>query len=161
MFETRTIPEARSIVLLKRCFTIIVSVYLVIGMISAYRAFYQVRSLELQSSDVVQSGSTITTNVVSYARGAVDVRIELVQDDHSAMIGFQRVHGNEWGLFDPRTQHGSQTVVLTDEMLTQFTAGEAIIRATATGRPQWGRLPPPLIRERVVTIQPQQTAHRI
>jgi len=153
MFETRAIPEARGIVLLKRVFTMVVSVYLVIGMISAYRAFYQVRSVEIQSADVLQSGSAITTSVVSYARGAVDVRVELVQDDHAAPIATFRVHGNEWALFDPRTQHGSQTNVLTADVIEQFANGKAIVRATAIGRPQWGRLPPPLIRERVVNIQ--------
>ena len=153
MFETRTIPEARSIVLLKRVFTIVVSVYLVIGMISAYRAFYQVRSVEIQSADVLQSGSAISTSVVSYARGPVDVRIELVQDGHSATIAAMRVRGNEWALFDPRTQHGSQSILLTDNVLKQFANGKAIVRATAIGVPQWGRLPPPLIRERVVRIQ--------
>ena len=153
MFETRTIPEARGIVLLKRVFMIGVSVYLVIGMISAYRAFYQVHSVEIESADVLQSGSAITTNVVSYARGPVDVRIELVQDGHSATIAALRVRGNEWALLDPRTQHGSQSIVLTDEVLKQFANGKAIVRATAIGRPQWGRLPPPLVRERVVSVQ--------
>ena len=153
MFETRAIPEARGIVLLKRVFTIVVSVYLVIGMISAYRAFYQVRSVEIQSADVLQNGSAISTNVVSYARGPVDVRIELVQDGHAATVGVFRVRGNQWALFDPRTQHGSQTVMLTDDVLRQFANGKAIVRATAIGRPQWGRLPPPLVRERVVNIQ--------
>ena len=120
MFETQTIPEAHSIVLLRRIFKIVVSAYLVIGMISAYRAFYQVRSLDIQSPDVLQSGSAITTNVVSYARGAVDVRVELVQDDHVGTIATFRVHGNEWALFDPRTQHGSQTTTLTDDVLKQL-----------------------------------------
>src|ERR1051326_1099374 len=144
MFETRAIPEARGIVLLKRVFTIIVSVYLVIGMISAYRAFYQVRSVEIQSADVLQSGSVISTNVVSYARGPVDVRLELVQYGQSATIAAMRVRGNEWGLLDPRTQRGSQSVGLTDDVLIQFASGKAIVRATAIGRPQGGRLPPPL-----------------
>jgi hypothetical protein len=81
------------------------------------------------------------------------VRIELVQDEHSATIANFRVRGNQWALFDPRTQHGSQTTVLTDDVLKQFANGKAIVRATAIGRPQWGRLPPPLIRERVVNIQ--------
>jgi hypothetical protein len=153
MFETRTIPEARGIVLLKRIFMIGVSVYLVIGMISAYRAFYQVHSVEIESADVLQSGSAITTNVVSYARGPVDVRIELVQDGHAATIATLRVRGNEWALLDPRTQHGSQTIVIAGDVLKQFANGKAIVRATAIGRPQWGRLPPPLIRERVVNIQ--------
>ena len=153
MFESRTIAETRAIVFLKRGFKIIVSVYLVIGMISAYRAFYQVRSLDLQADDVLQSGSTITTNVVSYARGPVRVRLELLQEDHSVTIATQFVRGNEWGLFDPRTQHGSQTTFVSDEVLKQFADGQAIVRATATGVPQWGRLPPPLVRERSVTIQ--------
>jgi hypothetical protein len=153
MFETRTVPEARGLVLLKRVFTIAVSAYLVIGMISAYRAFYQVRSVEIESADVLQSGSAISTNIVSYARGPIDVRIELVQDGHSATIAALRVRGNEWALLDPRTQHGSQSIVLADDVLKQFANGKAIVRATAIGRPQWGRLPPPLIRERAVSIQ--------
>jgi hypothetical protein len=128
-------------------------VYLVIGMISAYRAFYQVHNVEIQSDNVLRSGSAITTSVVSYARGPVDVRIELVQDGRSATVAAMRVRGNEWALFDPRTQHGSQTNVLTAEVLKQFANGKAIVRATAVGRPQWGRLPPPLIRERTVNIQ--------
>jgi len=153
MFQTRTIPETRAIVLLRRGFKIIVSVYLVIGTISAYRAFYQVRSLDLQGHDVVYNGSAITTDVVSYARGPVRVRLELVQNGKSVTIASQLVRGNEWGLFDPRTQHGSQTTSVTDDVLNQFGDGTAVIRATATGVPQWGRLPPPLVRERVVTIQ--------
>ena len=153
MFETRAIPEAHAIVLLKRVFMIVVSVYLVIGMISAYRAFYQVRSVDIQSDEVLRSGSAITTSVVSYARVPIDVRIELVQDGHSATIAGMRVRDNEWALFDPRTQHGSQTNVLPTEVLKQFANGKAIVRATAIGRPQWGRLPPPLICERVVNIQ--------
>jgi len=153
MFESRTIPEARGIVLLKRVITIVVSVYLVIGMISAYRAFYQVRSVDIQSPDVLQGGSQISTSVVSCARGPVDVRLELVQDGHSATIAALRVRGNDWALFDPRTQHGSQSIVITADVLKQFANGKAILRATAIGRPQWGRLPPPLIRERVVNIQ--------
>jgi hypothetical protein len=157
MFESRTIREARAMVLLKRLFTVAVSVYLVIGTISAYRAFYQVRSLELQSPDVLREGEAITTNVVSYARGAVDVQIELVQEQHTLLLGFQRVHGNDWALFDPRTQHGTQTVVVTDDVLKRFADGKAIVRATATGRPQWGRLPPPLVREKVITIQRTST----
>jgi len=91
--------------------------------------------------------------MVSYARGPVDVRIELVQDQHSATVGLQRVCGNEWALFDPRPQHGQQTVAVTEDILKQFADGKATVRATATGRPQWGRLPPPLIREKVVSIQ--------
>jgi len=37
-------------------------------------------------------------------------------------------------------------------MLAGFDAGAATLRASAVGRPQWLRVPPPTIRERSVTI---------
>ncbi len=48
MFD-RSIRETRWLVLLKRACVIAVAVYLVIGMISLYRAVTQIRSLEIQS----------------------------------------------------------------------------------------------------------------
>jgi hypothetical protein len=49
MFETRTIPEARPIVWLKRFFVLVIVALLAIGAVSSHRAYIQVRSLELNA----------------------------------------------------------------------------------------------------------------
>jgi hypothetical protein len=147
---------------------VLLAVYLVIGLISAYRAWYQVHSLDLrltgfgqvfipndprQSSVVsVRSGSTIETTLVSYARTTIDVRVELIQGGHAEVLMQQTVRGNEWGFFDPRTRRASQSTVLTDVLLSRFERGRALVRATAVGREQWTRLPPPVIQESAVEI---------
>jgi len=54
--------------------------------------------------------------------------------------------------FDPRAKSATQQVVLNANHLAGFQPGEALLRATATGRPQWGRTPPPVVREMKVQI---------
>ncbi len=154
MFEGSLIKEKRPIVLLKRVGLLLFGVYFVILMLAGYRAYYQVRSLELQSPDsIVKPGATIKTTVVSYARTGVTVRLDLIQGGRSETLAVQGVRGNEWALFDPRSREASQTTVLTKDVLDRFAPGPAQLRATATGRPQWMRLPPPVVREQVVEIQ--------
>ena len=145
--------ETRWLVFLKRVCVVVVGVYLVIGMIALYRAVTQIHSLEIQSDGIVRSGSAITATVVSYARTPIDVRIELVQDAHSEIVAVQRVQKNDWALLDPRTREATQTAVLTDDLLKKFAGGHAVVRATAVGRAQFGRLPPPMVREVAVNIQ--------
>lgn len=152
MFETR-IRETRWLVLLKRAGLVAVSVYLAIGMIALFRAVTQIHSLDLQSDGIVRSGSAITSTVVSYARVPIDVRIELVQDAHTEIVAVQRVQKNAWALLDPRTREATQTAVLTDDLLGRFAGGKAIVRATASGRQQFGRVPPPMVREVTVNIR--------
>lgn len=153
MFESLTIREARSMVVVKRTFKLILSAYLVIGLIAGYRAWFQVKSLELRSTDsVLRQGSAIQSTVVSYARTPVDVRLELVQGTHAETFAVQRVPNNTWSFFDPRTRKASQNAVLTSDVLDRFKPGKAQVRATATGRPQLTRLPPPLVREVEVEI---------
>lgn len=152
MFD-RSIRETPWLVLLKRACVVVVGIYLVIGMIALYRAVTQIHSLELQSDGIVRGGSAIRATVVSYARTPIDVRIELVQEAHSEIVAVQRVQKNEWALLDPRTREATQTAILTDDLLERFEGGEAIVRATASGRAQFGRLPSPLVREQAVNIQ--------
>jgi hypothetical protein len=152
MFETK-IRETRWLVFLKRACVVVVGVYLVIGMIALYRALTQIHSLELQSDGVLRNGSAVKATVVSYARVPIDLRIELVQDAHSEVVAVQLVQKNEWSLLDPRTREATQTAVLSDDVLERFEGGKAIVRATAFGRLQFGRLPPPIIREVTVDIQ--------
>jgi len=153
MFESFAIRDTRAIAWVKRACLIVVSVYLVIGMIAAYRALVQVHSLEIRTSDAVREGSDVSATVVSYARVPLDMRIELVQDGHSEVIAVQRIPKNEWSLLDPRTRESSQAAVLTDDVLKRFAEGKAILRTTVIRRQQLGRHPPPVVRERVVTIQ--------
>ena len=141
---------------MKRTFQVAVGAYLVIGLIAGYRAWYQVHSLDLTTStSTLQIGSPITTKVVSYARTPVTVKLELIQGTHSEVLATRGVRSNDWSFFDPRPQQATQTVVLNSEVLAHFQTGPAQLRATATGRPQLSRVPPPLVRELSVEIQPE------
>ena len=139
-------------VLLKRIL-LIIAVHLLIGLISTYRAYYQIHSLDVTTTDIVQPGSTIKTEVVTYGRSFADVRLELIQHGKTLTLHDQQVAANEFGFYDPRTQTASLSVVITPEMLERFAAGSAVLRATAVGREQWTRLPPPVVREVNVTIR--------
>ena len=141
------------LVWVKRACVMLAGVYLVIGMIAAYRALVQVHSLEIQSAEVLEAGSEVKATLVSYARVPLDWRIELIQDGHSEVIAVQRVPKNEWALLDPRPRESTQTVVLTDDILGRFTEGTAIVRATVDRRQQLGRHPPPVVREQVVGLR--------
>jgi hypothetical protein len=155
MFEIRSIPEARPIRWLKRFFVFVIVALLAIGAVSSHRAYIQVRSLELNAPHLLSAGSIIETAVVSSGRTTVDVDVDLIQGTHSERLFSLRVRGNELGFFDPRTQHGSQSVTLTSEILSRFQAGAARLRSVATGREQWMRLPTPTVRELDVEVAPQ------
>jgi hypothetical protein len=89
---------------------------------------------------------------VSWARTESDARIEIVQGRDTAMLGEVYVSRNREPVFDPRPRRGSVIVTLTSETLARFENGPAVLRASAVGRPQWLRVPPPTIREQPVTI---------
>ena len=155
MFESLTIYEAPAIVWLKRVFKFVIVALLAIGMVSSYRAYVQVRSLELSAPRVLSAGSVVKTEVVTSGRTAADVEIELIQGAHSERLFKLHLNGNEFGFFDPRTQHTSDSITLTSEILSKFQPGAARLRSVATGRHQWMRLPPPTVRELEVEIQNQ------
>jgi len=153
MFESLTIHEARPIVWLKRVFVFVIVALLAIGGVSSYRAYVQVRSLELSAPRVLSAGSVVTTEVVSSGRTTVDVQVDLIQGAHSEHLFNVHLRGNELGFFDPRTKHASDSITLTSETLSKFQPGAALLRSVATGRHQWMRLPPPTVRELEVEIQ--------
>ena len=154
--------------LLKRLCLVGLSTYFVIGLISAYRAWYQVKSLDVglagfgslfvpndpraQSVGGVAIGSVFEAHLVSYARTHIDVRLELIQGSKVETLKLETLPGNEWGFWDPRTRQRSFKATLTDEVLSHFQPGGATLRATATGRHQWMRLPPPVVREMTVEL---------
>lgn len=153
MFESVVIKQARSMVVVKRAFQLIVGTYLVIGLIAGYRMWFQVRSLELHSTDsILRPGSIIETSLGSYARTPIEVRLELVQGAHAETFALQHLPDNDWAFLDPRPRQASQTNVLTADVLSRFEKGKALVRATALGCPQLSRTPPPVVREVEVEI---------
>ena len=153
MFDALTIKDAWPIAWLKRMFVAIIGTLLVIGAISAHRAWVQVRSLDLKAPQTLAAGSTVEIAVVSSGRTMLDVDVELIQGSHSEKLFRLHLRGNELGFFDPRPRDGSQTAALTKETLAGFQPGPARLRAVATGREQFTRLPPPTVREMDVNIQ--------
>jgi hypothetical protein len=154
MFESLDSKESRALALLRRAALAFLALCSVTALASGHRAYFQVRALELRvDAPVLRAGSVVETEVVSSGRTHVDVRVELVQGSHAETLAVQSVRGNEWGSIDPRTRRASQRIVLTPEVLSRFREGAAVLRATATGRPQWMRLPPPTVRETAVEIR--------
>lgn len=152
MFDGLTIQDARPILWLKRLFVFVIVALLAIGAVSSHRAYFQVRSLELNAPQTLSAGSVVKTDVVSSGRTMCDVTVDLVQGTHSERILNLHLRGNELGFFDPRTQHASDSVSLTPELLAKFEPGAARLRAVAVGREQWTRLPPPTVREIAVEL---------
>ena len=153
MFTYQPPREASWLIFVKRTLLIIAAVHLLIGLVSAYRAYFQIQSLEIVAADTIQAGSVIHTKVVTYGRALATVQLELVQDGRALSVGQLRVPGNELGFYDPRTQRASFSVTLAPQSLERFHAGPATLRATAVGTPQWMRLPPPFVNEFKVTLR--------
>jgi hypothetical protein len=154
MFDSLSFQDARPIALLKKAILILLALCVVTALVSGYRAYYQVRSLELQLTEpILRNGSVVQIAVVGSGRTTIDVRLELIQGAHSETLAVQHLPGNAWASFDPRSTRGSYRVMLTPALLARFHNGPAKVQAIATGRPQWTRLPPPEVREVTVEIQ--------
>lgn len=91
--------------------------------------------------------------VVGSGRTQVDVEVELIQGKYAELLFTVHLPGNDLAFFDPRPQYATQSAVLDKERLLRFQPGTALLRVTATGRPQWGRTPPPTVREIDLRIQ--------
>ncbi|HWW77196.1 MAG TPA: hypothetical protein VNZ44_17465 [Pyrinomonadaceae bacterium] len=154
MFDSVTVREARPVALMKRAALPLLTLCAVTALSSGYRAYYQVYDLRLHVTEsTLRAGSAVEVAVAGSGRTTLDVRVELIQGDHSETLAAQQVRGNEWASFDPRPRKASRQVVLTPEQLARFASGPATLRATATGRPQWLRLPPPTVREEAVNVR--------
>ena len=154
MFDNLSFQDARPIALMKKAILILLALCFVTALVSGYRAYYQVRSLELQLTEpTLRKGSVIQIAVVGSGRTTIDVRLELVQGTHSETLAVQHLSGNDWASFDPRSTRGSYSVMLTPDLLAHFHNGPAKLQAIATGRRQWTRLPPPEVREITVEIE--------
>jgi hypothetical protein len=160
MFAARA-PEAPLVRLVRRAILASLIFFLAAGAWSSYRAWFQVKSVHIELADRdLRGGGTARVDVVTYGRVPVDVRVEMIQDARSETLAVQRVSAHHDGFFDPRTIHGSLSVVLSPATLSHFHAGPGVLRATARGRPQWLREPPPLVEEIPVQIPPQAGGDR-
>ena len=149
--------ESRASRLGKRAVLWFILLQLPIGALSSYRAWVQIKELTLTTtSSTLAPGVVVRSNLVSWARVESDARIELVQGPRVTMLGEVYLPRNHEPVFDPRPQHGAVVVALTPSMLDGFEAGTAMLRATAVGRPQWLRVPPPTVREQPVPIAARQ-----
>ena len=155
LFEGPWSEESRALVILKKVIWAFVAVLAVFAVMSGYRAYFQVRSLDLRPAErVLHSGTSIEVTAESYARKPVDVSLELIQGTKIKTLGEVRIPSNYDPALDPRLQRGALNVALTPELLSGFESGPAQLRATARGRMQFGRTPPPLVREVSVEIKP-------
>lgn len=154
MFESLAVKDSAPIAFLKRGILIFLCTFLLLGIVSSHRAYFQVRSLELRADDkVLRGGSVIQSDVISSGRTYVDLKLEMIQGAHAETLATKRVRGNEYGFLDPRAQTASLPVEPTPEILARFQNGAALLRATAYGHSQWTRTPPPVVREISVEIQ--------
>ena len=120
-----------------------------------YRRLVQLRRLEIQVSDAdLRAGSAVILEASSWATTVMTVRLELVQARRSETLVLHQLLPNEEATLDPRPRNARLRVVLTGEQLARYTAGEAVLRATATWRAQLLRKSHPVVREVAVRIIP-------
>jgi len=148
--QTETVFERIS----RRTIICLVTPFLIAGAISSYRAYVQVRRLDIHvDGSTLAEGSGARADVVSSGRVPVTLRLELVQGTRAETLGEKIVPTRRDPFLDPRAVQGTLSVAVTAEVLARFAPGPALLRATARGRPQWLREPPPLVREAAVVIQ--------
>jgi hypothetical protein len=154
-FAQRMSGGSRLVRVVQRVVIIVALLHVAIGAWAAYRAWVQVRLLELKVvTATLRPGALSYVRVVTSGRTFVDVRLDLIQGSHTATLADLRVAPSHDGFYDPRTRQGMMMPAFTTEFLAQFQPGPALLRATAIGGPQWLRTPPPTIQEIPVVIAP-------
>lgn len=144
---------ARLLRVFKRVAIIVVLLYAAVAAWSVYRAWVQVRTLELRVvSDNVRPGIPALVEVVTSGVTVVDVKLELVQGPHAETVATLRIVPARQPFFNPRIRQGTMMPSFTPEFLAHFQPGPAIVRATATGRRKWLMTPGPVVRDVPVVI---------
>jgi len=119
-----------------------------LALFSGYRAIVQVYSVELRlSPPALQEGATVIAAVRTSGRTHVEVVVELIQEHRVDTLAAFLVRSNRPAAVDPRTRSEVLRHVVQPGALAHLRSGRAIVRATATGRSQWMRTPPPTVRE--------------
>jgi hypothetical protein len=128
----------------------VAALWIPLALWSGYRAVVQVFSLRIQAPTALVAGAEVRADVVTSGRAHADISLELVQGTRSIALGSRFFAGNRDGALDPRPRRGSLLVTVTPAHLEGWEPGPLTIRATAVGRHQWMRLPPPTVRETTV-----------
>ncbi|HKH92416.1 MAG TPA: hypothetical protein VKA54_11470 [Gemmatimonadaceae bacterium] len=153
--------EAPSMKALRWLTIAVVVPFAVFGGFSGYRAWVQVHSVTMRVPErELRPGGIIEVDAVSWARTYVTVRLVLEQGAHAETLAVQRIPSNHQASLDPRTRSAHLMVPLTAERLARYQPGDAVLRATAIGGPQWLRTPPPKVDERRVIIPSTATPSR-
>ena len=120
---------------------------------SGYRAIWQVRDLALLAPvEPLREGSVVRVAGESWGRVWVDLHLVLAQDARIDTVAARRMRSYGTPAIDPRSVRETLTVTLTREMLAPFHAGALELRAVATGRSQFLRTPPPVVRAATTSL---------
>ncbi len=145
--------DSRLFRVFQRVAIIIVLLYAAVGAWSVYRAWVQVRTLEVRVvSDNVRPGIPALVEVVTSGVTLVDVRLDLVQGAHTETLATLRIVPTRQPFFNPRARQGTMMPSFTPEFLAHFQPGPATVRATATGRRRWMLTPGPVVKDVPVVI---------
>jgi hypothetical protein len=149
----RYLADPPSIALVKRFVVAVAAAHLLLGIVSSYRAWVQIRSVELLvHTRQLRSGTPLSAEVVSWARTHVRVDLELVQGARAETLGVTVIRSNEQAVYDPRWRRGTLRAVVTSAQLARLQPGPATVRVTARGGSQFLRVPPPIVRTFAVDI---------
>ena len=146
-------PEPRLRRFIRWTLLTVLAVHLPIWAASSYAAWFQVYRLDLAApGGPLRPGTPLRADVVSSGRVWVELRLELVQDGAKHLVASHTVDDNDWAGYDQWPIADSLRASLPPELHARLRSGPAILRAVASGRPQWTRTPPPEVRERIVQI---------
>lgn len=128
-------------------------VHLVLASWSMYRRIWQVLRIDVAaSSTAVGPGTTASYDVITGGETPNRIRLELVQGTHAETIYEERTGVIQYSGWNPRVFRYQRTVPVTPELLSRFARGPAILRLTGFGGQKLLRIPPPRVRELVVTL---------
>ena len=142
-------------VVMRRLMLVVAVPFFLVDGFAIYRRLAQLRRLDVQVSDVaLRAGSVVTLDASSWATTMMTVRLELVQGARAETLLLHQLPPNAEATLDPRPRSARRRVVLTADRLARYTAGDAVLRATATWRAQLLRKSHPVVREVPVRITP-------
>lgn len=155
--QRAAVQEPPALRVMRRMSMPILVVVAVLFLVSGVRALIQVYTLDVWASTnnpSLQGSFEAGTSVVTSGRGPATVKLELVQEDRSETLVIDSVRGRNFPVVNPLPRRSTRRVVVSPVVLSRFSAGPATLRATALGRPQWLRTPPPTVRSLAITIAP-------
>ena len=140
-FEQRFTPDWPVFVVLRYVILAALAVHVTLATISGYRAWVQVKKIEIHlRGPVIERGSTIQLDVVTSGRVTNEVLLELVQEE-KIVNRMERVEGeqawilaryevpeNENFFYDPRSRHRTFTRIVDSADLARMRDGPGLVR---------------------------------